>query len=50
MLKVIDLHNPKGNKKSAGFTTHTFSVDMKELTTTIMDGFGQKMYEFSVKK
>ncbi len=38
------------NKKSAGFTTHTFSMDMKELTTTVMDGFGQKMYEFSVKK
>lgn len=49
-LKTMHSYKEVWNKKSAGFTTHTFSSDMNVLTTTIMDGFGRPIYEFFVKK
>ena len=37
-------------KRSAGYTTHTFSEDLKQLTTTFMDGHGNKLRSFTVTK
>ena len=37
-------------KRVAGYTTHTFSEDLKQLTTTFLDGAGNKLRSFTVKK
>ena len=38
------------HKVSAGFTVHTFSDDLLELTTQLVDGHGNPMHTFTVKK
>merc|ERR1712124_12526 len=38
------------NKKTSGFTLHTFSADFSSLTTDFIDASGKKLHSFTVKK